>query len=96
MPIPPVAATSVTLILYSRSYCHLCDEMRDALIALTPYYGFSLRVMDVDATPALVALYDELVPVLTTVLPDGTEQQICHYFLDKDQLRQFCPVLRTE
>ena len=65
-------------ILYSRSYCHLCQDMLDALLALrTPERPFAVDVIDVDADPALVARYDELVPVLCL-----GEEQLCHYFLD--------------
>ena len=42
---------------------------------------FTFEVVDVDADPALEALYDELVPVL---VHDGRE--VCHYFLDRDAL----------
>ncbi len=52
-----------------------------ALNALEPEYGFTLEIVDVDADPALVARYDELVPVLTL---QGAE--ICHFFLDRDRL----------
>ncbi|MEO8132526.1 MAG: glutaredoxin family protein [Betaproteobacteria bacterium] len=69
------------LVLYGRAYCHLCDDMVAALSTLQPQYGFSLEVVDVDADPALVARYDELVPVLTA---GGAE--ICHYFLDRERL----------
>ena len=65
-------------ILYSRSYCHLCQDMLDALLALrTPARPFTVDVIDVDADPALVARFDELVPVLF-----AGEEQMCHYFLD--------------
>lgn len=66
--------------LYSRSYCHLCQDMHDALLALLatrPGPPSTIDVIDVDADPALVARFDELVPVLF-----GGEDQLCHYFLD--------------
>ncbi|TWI62507.1 glutaredoxin-like protein DUF836 [Pseudoduganella lurida] len=67
--------------LYSRSYCHLCQDMLDALLALqSPARPFAVDVIDVDADPALVARFDELVPVLFAA-PDGPE--LCHYVLDE-------------
>ncbi|MDC8758440.1 glutaredoxin family protein [Janthinobacterium fluminis] len=70
--------------LYSRSYCHLCQDMLDALQALNdPARPFSVDVIDVDADPALVARYDELVPVLFGALD---EPELCHYFLDADRV----------
>ncbi len=66
--------------LYSRSYCHLCQDMHDALLALLVGRGeVAVDVVDVDADPALVARFDELVPVLFGNL-DQTE--LCHYHLD--------------
>lgn len=50
-----------------------------ALTALTATRPFTFEVIDVDADPALVAKYDELVPVL---VHDGRE--ICHYVLDRE------------
>jgi thioredoxin-like negative regulator of GroEL len=72
--------------LYSRSYCHLCEDMLAALQAFMARQGqaYSVDVVDVDADPDLVARYDELVPVLVAA-PAGTE--LCHYFLDEAALR---------
>jgi glutaredoxin len=71
--------------LYSRSYCHLCEDMLNALNALqTPEKPFSVEVIDVDADEALVARYDELVPVLYA---DLSEPELCHYFLDEEKVR---------
>ena len=66
------------LKLYSRAYCHLCEDMALALSAR----GVAYEAVDVDADPALEARYGERVPVL--VHPDGAE--ICHYFLDAGAL----------
>jgi hypothetical protein len=66
--------------LYSRSYCHLCDDMLDALRAMqAPGQHFKVDVIDVDADPALVERFDELVPVL---FGDLAAPELCHYFLD--------------
>jgi hypothetical protein len=58
--------------------------MARALLELQSRHPFTFDVVDVDADPALVERYDELVPVLAL---DGRE--ICHYHLDRDA------VLRT-
>lgn len=70
------------LTLYSRAWCHLCDEMRAELEPLASAFGCAVEVVDVDADPALVALYDELVPVLVC---NGA--QLCHYRLDEARVR---------
>jgi hypothetical protein len=50
------------LVLYSRRYCHLCEEMLAALRALDA--TLSPEILDVDADPALEARFGEDVPVL--------------------------------
>lgn len=73
---------SAHLVLYGRAWCHLCEEMRAALAPLAAAAGARLEMVDVDSDPALVARYDELVPVL---LCDGVE--LCHYRLDEARVR---------
>ena len=71
----------VRFTLYSRGYCHLCDDMLAALLALqTDTRRFEVDVIDVDADAALVARFDELVPVL---YGDLAQPELCHYFLDE-------------
>lgn len=79
---------SLRFTLYSRSYCHLCEDLLDALRAFMAREGlaFGVDVIDVDADPALVERFDELVPVLFGADPAGPE--ICHYFLDEAALRR--------
>ena len=72
------------LTLVSRDYCHLCLEMGAALAPLASEFGFSVRLVDVDADSALEAEYNELVPVL---LHEGTE--LCHHFLDVAGVRDY-------
>ncbi len=64
------------LTLYSRRGCHLCDLMLEAVLPRIRGRA-ELRVVDIDADPALRARYDRLVPVLS----DG-EHDLCHYQLD--------------
>lgn len=79
----------IQFTLYSRSYCHLCDDMLEALQAYSAEHAFTVKVVDVDADEALVARYDELVPVLAGSRDNEGEQQICHYFLDHAKLKDF-------
>lgn len=72
--------------LYSRSWCHLCDDMYAALMALhSARQPFTVEVIDVDADDALVARFDELVPVL---FGDLNQPELCHYFLDEEAVRR--------
>ncbi|HEV7856965.1 MAG TPA: glutaredoxin family protein [Herminiimonas sp.] len=75
--------------VYSRSYCHLCEDMLAALDAVKPLAVFTVSVVDVDADEKLVARYDELVPVLTGRIGNGPERQLCHYFLDEGVVYAF-------
>jgi hypothetical protein len=52
--------------LYSRSYCHLCEDMLAALHVFMARAGvpWTVDVVDVDADPQLTDRFDELVPVL--------------------------------
>jgi hypothetical protein len=86
--------------IYSRSYCHLCDDMRDALAAAMDERGsaagnideYAIKMVDVDADPVLLAQYDELVPVLLAGKNEGAMVQLCHYFLDRERLSAFLTV----
>lgn len=76
-------------IIYSRSYCHLCEELRDALRQALGATPASIEMIDVDADEALVARYDELVPVLMGQSGDGQWVELCHYHLDLARLQAF-------
>jgi hypothetical protein len=71
--------------LYSRSYCHLSDDMLAGLQALAGAQPFAVDVIDIDADPALVERFDELVPVLFGA--DLAAPELCHYFLDHEAVR---------
>jgi hypothetical protein len=69
------------LTLLSRAYCHLCDEMRDAVHPVASAFGAAVIEVDVDAYPGLEAAYGERVPVLMLGAPaDGFV--LCQYRFD--------------
>jgi hypothetical protein len=82
-------AKVIFLTMYSRSYCHLCDDMLVALRALPAVAGIDIEVIDIDEEPRLLEKYDELVPVLTARQNQAEEQVLCHYFLDEGRLERF-------
>jgi glutaredoxin len=57
----------MSVILYTRRGCHLCDVAKGMLVR----HGLAPREVDIDADPDLVALYNECVPV---VVIDGRER----------------------
>jgi hypothetical protein len=81
----------IQFTLYSRSYCHLCDDMLEQLQQHQGAPSFTVQVIDIDAQPDpdLLNLYDELVPVLLGQKGAGAPRQICHYFLDAVKLKAF-------
>lgn len=72
------------LTLYARTYCHLCEDMAQALVPYQQRYGFSVDVVDIDRDERLQALYSDKVPVLC----DG-KRELCHYFLDQAAFQRF-------
>ncbi len=74
---------TLTLTLLSRSYCSLCQQMRQALLPWQTQYGFDVSVIDIDerGQEAWLARCDELVPVLL-----HGDHEICHWHLDEAAL----------
>ena len=87
-------AARIPFTLYSRGYCHLCEDLLAALQSWqarhAPGVQFDIAVIDVDADPALVARFDELVPVL---FGDPAQPELCHYFLDGCALERYLATL---
>jgi len=81
--------------LYSRSYCHLCQDMLDALLLLQrPEQPFTVEVIDIDTSPdpSLLLRFDELVPVL---FGDLAQPELCHYFLDQAVVQRYLENVKT-
>ncbi|HTR59660.1 MAG TPA: glutaredoxin family protein [Casimicrobiaceae bacterium] len=72
------------LILLTRAYCHLCDEMRAALAPLAAAAGMTIEEIDVDGDPTLEARWGEAVPVLL-----AGESELCRYRLDRAALAAY-------
>ena len=72
------------LVLYVRRDCHLCTEMHRQLLRVGERAGFDVDLVDIDADPALAERYGHKVPVLV-----GAGEEICHYFLDEEQLNAY-------
>ena len=57
-------ATLPEVILYTRAGCHLCEEAKEEIRRVRKDTPFTFRSVDIDRDPALVALYNEEVPVI--------------------------------
>ncbi len=70
--------------MYSRPWCHLCDDMIAGLRTLQGRKNFELEVVDVETDPGLEAVYGERVPVLTAA---GGE--LCYARLDYAKVNEY-------
>jgi glutaredoxin len=68
----------VSLVLYGRPGCHLCDEARTVLQRI----GHPFEEIDIEADDALLKRYLERIPVVAL---DGEE--LYDFFIDEPDLR---------
>jgi glutaredoxin len=68
----------VSLVLYGRPGCHLCDEARAVLERI----GHPFEEVDIEADDELLARYLERIPVVAL---DGSE--LSDFFVDEAELR---------
>lgn len=61
----------VTVTLYGKAGCHLCDVAREHLEALAAEREFALREVDIRRDPALFERYRYRIPVIVV---DGEER----------------------
>lgn len=54
----------LSVVVYTRQGCHLCDDLWAAVSKLQAKYRFKLSAVDVDADPELVAKFNTCVPVV--------------------------------
>jgi glutaredoxin len=69
----------LTLVLYGRAGCHLCDDARAALERV----GHPFEEVDIEADDELLARYLERIPVVAL---DGAE--LYDFFVDEVDLRR--------
>lgn len=60
----------MTLTLYSKPGCHLCEDLRTLLEELQPQYGYTVAEIDITTDAELFARYRYDIPVL---LKNGEE-----------------------
>ena len=55
-----------TVVLFSRPDCHLCDQARDAILAIRDQGPrFELKEIDIESDDELLLRYLERIPVVT-------------------------------
>jgi hypothetical protein len=73
----PEAVERRRLTLLVRAYCHLCDDMRDALTPLAARLGWAIDEIDIDADATLEKQGGEGVPVLLV-----GNSELCRHRID--------------
>jgi len=73
----------ITLTLYSRPECHLCESLLADLLPLLPA-DVAIETVDVDSSVALERRYGLRIPVLT-----AGETELSGYPLDRDRVQRF-------
>jgi hypothetical protein len=74
---------SAVITLYARDGCHLCDEAREAILALADEIGgIELREVDIERDDRLLRAYLERIPVVEV---DG--KTVSELALDPHELR---------
>lgn len=74
----------ITLTLYTRLGCHLCETMEQQLSTLQSQLGFAVAIIDIDSDDILTLRYNDKVPVLA-----HGEHEICHYFFNAEVIRSY-------
>ena len=67
----------ITLTIYGRRSCHLCESMKAELELFRARFSFTLTEIDVDSDPALERDFGERVPVLM-----HGQKYLCHFHFD--------------
>jgi Tfp pilus assembly protein PilN len=80
----------VTLTLYSRPECHLCESLLADLLPLLPA-DVVIETVDVDSSIALERRYGLRIPVLT-----AGEIELSGYPLDRDRVQRFLEARPTQ
>lgn len=72
------------LTLYLRRWCHLCDELIEALEPLIRGHAIAVREIDIDEHPEFEDAYGEHIPVLC-----AGETELCRHRLDPGAVRAY-------
>ncbi|MEE9447815.1 MAG: glutaredoxin family protein [Arenicellales bacterium] len=81
----------ITLSVYSREGCHLCEEMLAALVQFKTELGFEFEVYDIDEDAALLQEYNALVPVVKL-----GERELMRYYFELATLKAALNIFREK
>jgi len=72
---------AITIEIYSRPDCHLCEEAKEAIERVRLRFPFVVRIINIETDPTLEKTYGEQVPV---VFING--KKAFKYFVDEAEL----------
>ena len=72
------------LTVYSRNYCHLCDDFITGLRILQARFHFEIAIVDVDCDAALEARHGNDVPVLV-----HGDRELCRHRLNESLVTDY-------
>jgi len=75
---------SPLLTVFSRSYCHLCDDLIAGLRKLQARSHFEIAIVDVDCDAALEERYGHDVPVLV-----HGDRELCRHRLNESLVTDY-------
>jgi hypothetical protein len=73
----------ISVVIYSRAGCHLCDDMKDIVRRVSESVPLSVQEVDVDSDPVLAERFGSEVPVL---MIEG--KKAAKYRITEDALRR--------
>ena len=82
-PLADAQTRRVSITIYSRPGCHLCDEMKAVVDLVARWVPFTIDIIDVSNDPRLEARYGLEIPLL---LING--RKAAKYRLTEDELRR--------
>jgi thioredoxin reductase (NADPH) len=71
----------MSITLYYRSGCSLCEQMLQELQPLQQRYGFQLELQDIDAHPEFQSRFNVRIPLLM-----AGETVLSEHFLDENRV----------
>jgi len=80
---PEPGAVKTRLVLYGKTDCHLCDEMKAVVEKVRREIPFTLEIVDIVSDPVLATAYGLEIPVLVI---DG--RKAFKYHVDAAALRR--------
>ena len=73
----------LTLRIYSKPDCCLCDVAKERLLELQTELGFALEEIDISTSPELLDRYGEIIPLV-----ELAGEELCRYRVNKKRVRK--------